>query len=899
MEDTLASSTKRLWHSIEIQEILNILKTSEEGLSSQEVQNRQSEWGFNVIPEGKKTVWLVKFLRHFHDVLIYVLIAAGVITAFLNHWIDTWVIFGVVVINAFIGFIQENRAEKALEGIKKMLALQTQVIRSGARKPVDSKELVPGDILMLRSGDKVPADARILAADRFRVEEATLTGESEPVEKKPGVVKGKSPLGDRTNMVFSGTNIRNGTATAVVVATGRHTELGKISAMISEVEQLKTPLIQQINRFGKQLSFGILALTGVLFLIGLFVRNYSVNDMVFAAIGMAVAAIPEGLPAVLSITLALGVQRMARRNAIIRRLPSVETLGSVSVICSDKTGTLTKNEMTAKALITRDSQYTVEGVGYQPEGKLYHETKPIPPGSRSEDLDRLLLISWLCNNADIKKNEEGEWVVLGEPTEGALTTLVIKAGMDSSKPKRLHTIPFDSEHKYMATMHDWDNSRWIFVKGAPDRLLEMSDQEFSNGKNQSLNEKFWIEEIQNLAQEGQRVLGAAFCKVEKDRNHFDHEDLLGGLIFTGLIGIMDPPRPEAIEAIRECQEAGIRVKMITGDHMATAQAIGKAMGISDEGKAISGTELEELSEEELKIVVLKYDIFARTSPEHKLRLVRALQSHGIVCAMTGDGVNDAPALKRADVGIAMGIKGTEVAKEAAEMILVDDNFASIVNAVEEGRTIYGNLRKTILFILPTNGAEALVIILAIITGRMLPITPLQILWVNMVTAITLALALAFEPMEKDTMKKPPRDPKKSILDKYFLWRISFVSVLIGGLTFLLFQTLRNEGYDLATSRTISVHTLVFGQLFYLFNSRSLQLPALSKDIFRNRVAWIVSGILLILQICLTYLPAMNTVFGTTPIGGAYWFFPISIGILVFFVVELEKWILRKGKLKIS
>ena len=899
MGDNKTASTIRLWHSIEIEEILNMLETSEKGLSSREVQNRRSEWGFNVIPEGKKTFWLVKFLSHFHDVLIYVLITAGLITAFMNHWIDTWVIFGVVVINAFIGFIQENRAEKALEGIKKMLSLQTQVIRNGVRKAVDSKELVPGDILMLRSGDKVPADARILEADRFRVEEAALTGESEPAEKQPDVVKEKSPLGDRTNMVYSGTNIRNGTATAVVIATGSHTELGKISTMISEVEQLKTPLIQQINRFGKQLSFGILGLTGLLCLIGLFLRDYSVNDMVFAAIGMAVAAIPEGLPAVLTITLTLGVQRMARRNAIIRRLPSVETLGSVSVICSDKTGTLTKNEMTVKSLITRSSQYTVEGVGYQPEGKLYLGKEEIPPDARPVDLDQLLLISWLCNNADIKKNEEGEWVVLGEPTEGALTTLGIKAGMNPNKPKRLNTIPFDSEHKYMATMHDWDDSRWILVKGAPDRLLEMSDQEFSNGENQSLDEEFWTGEIQSLAQEGQRVLGAAFCKVEKDRNHFDHEDLQEGLIFAGLIGIMDPPRPEAINAIRECKEAGIRVKMITGDHMATAQAIGKAMGIGDEGKAISGAELEDLSVEELKRVVLEYDIFARTSPEHKLRLVQALQSHGSVCAMTGDGVNDAPALKRADVGIAMGIKGTEVTKEAAEMVLVDDNFASIVNAVEEGRTIYANLRKAILFILPTNGAEALVIILAILSGRMLPITPLQILWVNMVTAITLALALAFEPMERDTMKKPPRDPKKSILDRYFLWRISFVSVLIGGFTFLLFQNLRNGGYDLDTSRTISIHTLVFGQLFYLFNSRSLQLPALSKDLFRNKVAWIVSGILLILQIALTYLPTMNTVFGTTPIGGAYWFFPISIGMLVFVVVELEKWILRKWKMTVS
>ncbi|MDO9533795.1 MAG: HAD-IC family P-type ATPase [Bacillota bacterium] len=679
---------RKKWYTIDAQTVLDNLETSEDGLSAEEAAVRLKKFGYNKLPEQKKPGFLRRFFIYFHNVLIYILIVAAIITALMDHWIDTWVILSVVFINALIGYIQENKAEKALESIRHMLSLHAAVFRDGKRKDLEAENLVPGDIVFLSSGDKIPADVRILQANSFKVEEAALTGESEAVTKNPAPVSEDATLGDRRCMAYSGTTVRYGNATGVVVATGSSTELGKINTMIAETEEMTTPLIRKINSFGKWLSAVIVVLAAVFFAFGYFARDYDLNELFLAVIGLTVAAIPEGLPAILTITLAIGVQRMARRNAIIRKLPSVETLGSVTVICSDKTGTLTRNEMTARLLFTSSGQYKVDGVGYAPEGKIIKEGAEVDLKS-DPLLSRFMQAVSLCNNAEVSKDDEGIWEMKGAPTEGALKTLAYKAGLPDDQAKRLHTIPFDSEYKYMATLNQVGDEHLILINGAPDRLLDICEKQLTDQGEKALERDYWEKQIEVGGRRG-LMLGSAFRQVEPSLQEIDHDDLRKGLIFLGLVGIIDPPRPEAIAAISECKEAGIKVKMITGDHAVTAMTIGNEMGIGDGEKAITGAELEKMDDIKMREVVQEYDIFARTSPEHKLRLVRALQYNGAICAMTGDGVNDAPALKQADIGIAMGIKGTEVTKDAASMVLADDNFASIVNAVEEGRTIYDN-----------------------------------------------------------------------------------------------------------------------------------------------------------------------------------------------------------------
>jgi len=649
-----------------------------------------------------------------------------------------------------------------------------------------------------------------------------------------------------------------------------------------------------MNRFGKILSVVIVGMAGLMMLVGWALHDFAWGELFFAAIGFAVAAIPEGLPAILTITLALGVQRMAGRNAITRKLNAVETLGSVTVICSDKTGTLTRNEMTVRYAVTPAGQYEVSGTGYRPEGEISIDGSGVSIGER-DDLETLVEAMAVCNDSEIVE-ENGEWRVTGEPTEGALRTLARKAAFDDERYERIAVIPFESENKFMATLDRLpEGGVRILLKGAPDRLLERCEQQRgADGSPEALDRDFWNRKMEGLGGEGLRVLAAASRDVDDGKSGLEMEDIEQDMIFLGLVGIIDPPRPEAVEAIRICRDAGIRVKMITGDHAGTASAIGREMGISDEGTAVTGAELEKASDEELRTIVKDTDIFARTSPEHKLRLVQALQANGEVVAMTGDGVNDAPALKRADVGVAMGIKGTEATKEAADIVLADDNFISIERAVEEGRTIYDNLRKAILFILPTNGAEALVILAAVIFGLSLPLTPVQILWVNMVTAVTLALALAFEPAEPGVMQRPPRAPDAPILGGLFLWRIAFVSVLIGGATIAVFLVERRLGMPLETARTLAVNTLVCGQAFYLFNSRYLRESSLAPDrLFANRAAWMAVGILAVLQLVFVYAPFMNLWFGSAPLELRHWLIPISLGAAVFFVVEGEKTATRR------
>ncbi|TVQ68380.1 MAG: cation-transporting P-type ATPase [Balneolaceae bacterium] len=883
--------TRTKWHSLETDAVLKELDSKKsDGLSQEEVKKRLETYGKNKLPEKKGKHPIIQFLSHFNNVLIYVLLVAAGVTALMEHWIDTFVILAVVIANAVVGYIQEGKAEKALEGIRKMLSLEAQVIRDGKKEKVDAEEIVPGDIVLLRSGDKIPADIRILEVKNFRVEESPLTGESTDVKKTTDPVEEDAVVGDRINMAFSGTMVTYGTARGVVVETGSNTEIGKITEMISEVEEFTTPLLQKIDKFALRLSVVILVFASSFFAFGYFFRDYEIMELFMATIGVIVASIPEGLPAIITITLAVGVQRMAGRNAIIRRLPSVETLGSVSVICSDKTGTLTRNEMTVRTVRIAGAQFDVDGSGYIPEGDIKKDDSKVEELSEEPVLERLIQCVRACNDAAVEE-KEGEWKLNGSPTEGALVTLALKAGLKDFKPKRIDDIPFESEHKYMATLNDVDDKRYIFLKGAPEKLLEVCKKQATADGEEDLDEDFWKEQMEEIAGRGQRLMGAAFREAKKGTDSIDHDDVEGDMIFLGVIGIIDPPREEVFDAIEECKGAGIRVIMITGDHAITAEAIAKDLGIDNGEGTITGAELEKMEDEELIDVVMKYSVFARTSPEHKLRLVKALQKNNKLCAMTGDGVNDAPALKRANIGVAMGIKGTEVSKDASEMVLADDNFATIVYAVEEGRTVYDNIRKTILFVLPTNGAEALVLVAAIVLGITMPITPVQILWVNMVTAVTLALALAFEPMEKRVMELSPRDPDEPILGGYFLWRILMVSVLIGGFTFLI-SNMFYEVLDMDRVRTIAVNTIVAGQVFYLLNCRQFYQSVFAGNFFGNKYVFIAIGALIVLQLIFTYAPFMNTLFETMPISLSEWMYVIGAGLVVLLVVELEKWASR-------
>ena len=912
-------TTTKNWYNLDTDEVIKLLNTdTTEGLSENEAQKRLQEFGKNLLPEKKRESKIVKFLKHFNDILIYILFAAAIVTFFLEKYVDTVVIIIVAIVNASIGFFQENKAEKALENIKKMLSLKAQVVRGGTRMEIDASDLTIGDIVFLSPGDKVPADLRLVRADNLRVEESALTGESVPTEKKVNALSEGTELGDRINLAFSGTTVSAGTGVGIVVAIGEDTELGKINQMMSNVEELTTPLLKQTAKFGKMISFVIVGGAALIFLFGYFFRDYETYELLLSVIGLAIAAIPEGLPAILAIILSIGVQNMAKRHSIVRTLPSVETLGSVSVICSDKTGTLTKNEMTVKTLETRDREYFVTGTGYAPKGRIrlncdnvdcrseieIHDCCPRVDYDQEPVLKELLKAFSICNEASLSKDEDGFWKINGDPTEGSLITLFHKADIDHTFVERISTIPFDSEYKYMATLVEKGEHNIIYIKGAPDKLMEMSEFEKTENGYEPFAKEHWERQISAIASRGQRTIGAAYKIVDKSITTIDHSDIHDGIVFLGLAGIIDPPRPEVIEAIKKCKEAGITVKMITGDHVDTARTIAKELGIGDGSKGLQGKDLEQMTDEEMQKAVMECDVFARTSPEHKLRLVKALQANGITCAMTGDGVNDAPALKKADIGIAMGIKGTEVTKEAAEIVLADDNFSTIVAAVEEGRRVYDNLKKTILFILPTNGAEAFLIIAAILFGTIMPLTPVQILWVNMVTSVTISLALAFEKLEPGTMRRPPRSPQTPLLSSYFIWRIIFVSVLIGGWTLWinigLEKTLTEMGMALADKKalieTITLQTIVMAQMFHLFNSRSIRGNAFKQNWFSNKAVWVVCGLLFVLQGAVTYLPFMNEAFGTVPLWGdtfKYWQYPFILGIAVFFIVELEKAIMRK------
>jgi len=880
------------WHALQTSEVLSKLETTSAGLSQTQADERLATYGENLLKAAHRHGPLVRFLLQFHNVLIYLLLVAGVITLLLQYWVDAGVIFGVVVINAIIGAIQEGKAEKALDAISKMLSLEALVLRDGNRQTVEAQVLVPGDVVQIFAGDKVPADLRLIEARDLMIDEAMLTGESMPSEKDTDQVPVNAALADRGCMAYSGTLVTTGQATGVVVSTGDATELGRINRLVSTTAEITTPLILQMTRFGQVLAGIIVGFAVLTFVIGFLSGGYEKAELFLATVALTVAAIPEGLPAIMTIVLAIGVQRMASRNAIIRRLPAVDTLGAVSVICSDKTGTLTRNEMTVTVAITRDGTYQTTGVGYAPDGKLLADEKPVEP-EQNCGLDLLIKVCVLCNDSDVVKNEDG-WFAQGDPMESALLTLASKAGFAAdyrSKVPRLDVIPFDSRTRIMATLHDGgpEGRRRVFVKGAPERVLELCDRESHAGQTRPIDLVFWTKQYEQLAETGNRVLAMAMKTVDPEHGQLTTGDVERGLIMLGVVGIIDPARPEAIAAVARCQEAGIRVVMITGDHSLTAKAIGKELGIGDGTAALTGKDLDKLDESTLKEQVKKVDVYARVSPEHKLRLVEAIQANGHVVAMTGDGVNDAPALKRADVGIAMGIKGTAAAKEAAQMVLADDNFASIAVAVEEGRTVYDNLRKAVYFILPTNGGQSMTVFFAILFVQPLPLTPVQLLWVNMVTAVTLALALAFEPPEKNVMKRLPRSMSAGLLSRVFVWRIVLVSSLMCGATFIVFETMLKLGHSLEVARTAALNIMVLCEVFYLFNTRYLHSPVLNfKGLFGSRPVLISISILLCLQMLMTYTPFMNKLFGTSPIGMMPWLYMTAGASCVLFLVELDK-----------
>lgn len=892
-----------LWHQLPAEEVVQFLGVNlATSLMPEEVRRRQKESGPNRVTARRGTPAWVKFLQQFNQPLVYILLVAVGVTAFLGEWVDSSVIFGVVIINAIVGFLQEAKAEKAIEALAKMVATETTVRRDGKKLRVHSEQLVPGDVVLLQSGDRVPADLRLFHVRNLHVDESALTGESLPVAKHADPLALDTILAERKNLAYAGTLITSGQAEAVVWAIGDQTETGRISHLISSAVELSTPLTKKIAQFSKLVLWVILALAAATFALGV-ARGEKPVEMFMAAVTLAVGAIPEGLPAAVTIVLAIGVSRMAKRQAIIRKLPAVETLGSTTVICSDKTGTLTENQMTVREIFAGGKLYAVTGTGYEPKGDLRLDGNVVKLPEHPA-LAECLLAGVLCNESQLVR-EDGRLKVQGDPTEAALVVAAEKGGVlradAHSLTPVLDTIPFESEHMFRATLHDAQQGRVIYKVGALERLLERCTGALDDRNTVTVLDRDAVHRAaEMMAARGLRVLALARRPVAAGHAKLEHAHVATGLTFLGLQGMIDPPRSAAIASVRQCQQAGIAVKMITGDHLVTARAIAAQIGLKgreEHGKlvALSGRELEKISDAELPEIAERTAVFARVAPEQKLRLVKALQSRGHVVAMTGDGVNDAPALKQADIGVAMGITGTDVAKGAAAMILTDDNFASIEAAVEEGRGVFDNLTKFIVWIIPTNLGEALMLLTAIVLALPLPLLPLQLLWINL-TDTLLGLSLAFEPKERDVMTRPPRQPKQPLLTFPLIMRTGLVSLMmVGGGVGLFLWELRVEQAGLAVARTVAVNVVVLVQLIYLFNCRSLNHSLFAIGLFTN--PWTLAGSLAMLgaQLLLTCAPVMNKLFHTAPIGAESWLRIAAVATAAFLAVELEKWIRFGGR----
>jgi len=887
------------WHHIEVEDVRQRLDANlREGLSSEEARRRQEKYGLNRLTRQKRRSELVRFLLQFHSPLLYILLAAALVTAVLKEWVDASVVFAVVFVNAVIGYIQEAKAEKAVEALASMVRTEATVRRDGRKQRIPSVELVPGDIVLLQSGDSVPADMRLFDVRSLQVEEASLTGESVPVQKAVEPLPVDTGLGDRKNLAFAGTLVTYGQGEGVVWATGDHTEVGHIATMISEAVDLSTPLTRKIAEFSRLLLYIILGLAALTFLVGV-LRGEHAAEMFMAAVALAVGAIPEGLPAAVTITLAIGVSRMARRHAIIRRMPAVETLGSTTVICSDKTGTLTENQMTVSRTYAGGQVLEVTGGGYEPHGEIRRDGRKVTL-DENPALGECLLAGLLCNDSQLVR-KDGRLQVEGDPTEAALIVAAQKAGLDAkevaTRLPRADVIPFESERMFMATLHRGEQGGVIYKKGSVERVADRCDKILdATGREVPLDPASVHSAADQMAGQGLRVLAFARRRVPADHVRLSEKDVAGGFTLLGLQGMIDPPRAEAIRAVGDCQKAGIQVKMITGDHKGTAVAIAGQLGLrggqGSEGRllAMTGRELEQVPNDKLPETVERAAVFARVAPEQKLRLVQALQSRGHIVAMTGDGVNDAPALKQADIGVAMGITGTDVSKGAADMILADDNFASIEAAVEEGRNVFDNLTKFIAWTMPTNGGEGLLILLAVLLGMTLPALPVQFLWVNMTTALLLGLMLVFEPKEHGIMARPPRDPAQPILTRALLLRILIVSLLMVAGGFALFVWEGTRGASLAEARTAVVNVIVMVETFYLLNCRSLTRPFFSLGLFTN--PWVIGGVaaMITAQLVFTYAPFMNRLFHSAPISGAAWLRIVGVGLVVFVAIELKKWL---------
>ncbi len=883
------------WHRMTSGACLDALGTGEDGLTLADAADRLARFGPNELEAGRPPGAWRRLLRQFNNVLLYVLLGAAVLTAMLAHWVDTVVIGAVVLINALVGFVQEGRAEQAMLAIRSLLRHNAVVVRHGHTLEVDAAELVPGDIVVLQAGDRVPADARVLTSRYLEADQSSLTGESVPSPKEADVLTGTVALPDRSNILFAGTLITRGWTRAVVFATGERTELGQVSDVLRSIRRLTTPLLDRINVFARRLSLLVLVTAIAIALFGDVVHGYPATDMLIAAVSIAVAAIPEGLPPVITITLAIGVQLMGRRHAVVRRLPAVETLGEVDMILTDKTGTLTANEMTVRSIVLADASFETTGIGYEIPGQLVpcSASQPRQPPA----LDRLLLAALNCSDARLEITSAG-YRVSGDPTESALAVLAAKGGLSATDatghPERLDVLPFDSELRFMATLHRLDSSRHVaFVKGAPEVVIDMCTCESTAAGEAPLNRSRWLTEASRLAAAGERVLALAELELPASERTLSAGALHGRLTMLGIVGTMDPPRAEVPGALRRCRSAGIRVKMVTGDHADTAAAIGRELGLFQKEEVLTGEDLDRLDDDALPDAAEATDVFARTSPRHKLRLVSALQSRGHVVAMTGDGVNDAPALKRADVGIAMGRKGTHAARDAAEVVLTDDNFATIVSAVAAGRNIYQSIRKSVVFLLPTSLTEALVIALAILAGYELPMTPVQILWINMITAVTLGIALAFEPQDPSVMQGPPRSTQTPLLSALVVWRTGFVSLLMLAAIAWLFSREAATG-NLEYARTAAVSLLVLFEAVYLISSRHLNRTSVSVEgLFGNRIALLAIIGVAFLQLAFVYTPPFESLFESRPLSADTWLRIGALGMALFIVVEMEK-LARRG-----
>ncbi|WP_414544755.1 cation-transporting P-type ATPase [Nostoc sp. CCY0012] len=873
------------YHTLPAQEAAKTLNSDpEKGLTSAEVNKRIEKFGRNEL-KGKpgKPAWL-RFLLQFNQALLYILLVAGLIKALLGQWTNAAVIWGVTLINAIIGFVQESKAEGAIAALAQAVTTEATVIRNGQKSRIPSQELVPGDVVLLTSGDKVPADLRLFNTRNLQVDESALTGESVPVEKATIPLEADTPLAERINMAYAGSFVTFGQGSGVVVTTANATEMGRISQSLERQTSLSTPLTRKFDKFSHQLLYIILGLAAMTFAVGLG-QGQSWPAMFEAAVALAVSAIPEGLPAVVTVTMAIGVDRMARRHAIIRKLPAVETLGGATVICSDKTGTLTENQMTVQAIYTGGQNFSVSGTGYNPEGEILFDQQPVDLETGNfPSLKACLMAGLLCTDSHLEQ-KNGNWLVVGDPTEGALIAVANKAGWNQSQMAelipRIDGIPFESQFQYMATLHDSHESdaRTIYVKGSVEAILGRCQQMLNaDGQPEPINRELIAQQVEFLAEQGLRVLAFAKKAVAKNQNSIEHEDIEHDLMFLGLQGMIDPPRPEVIAAVRACKTAGIQVKMITGDHITTAKAIAEQIGLERDGKvqAFEGRRLTTMDDAELAQAVESGVVFARVAPEQKLRLVEALQSKGEIVAMTGDGVNDAPALKQADIGIAMGGMGTDVAREASDMLLTDDNFASIEAAVEEGRTVYQNLRKAIAFILPVNGGESMTILISALFARDLPILSLQVLWLNMVNSVTMTVPLAFEPKSDRVMRQMPRNPKEPLLSGTLFQRIAVVSIFNWILIFGMFEWIRRDTGNIDLARTMAIQALVAGRIVYL-----LSISHLGNSIFRKLRGKSASisdgkamalGILctVILQILFSQWGVMNTLFRTAPLDLNQW-----------------------------